>query len=55
MDRHLIAYLLIGLLAATLAVAAAWTIYNSRDRKVARRRSRETALRHRRFAEQNEG
>ena len=54
MDRHLIAYLLIGLMAATLALAIAWRTYNSRDRLVERRRRRERALRQQRVAEQAE-
>jgi hypothetical protein len=45
MDRHLIAYLILVVLAVAMSGAVAWRLYHSRDRVIERRRSRERAFR----------
>jgi hypothetical protein len=53
MDRYLMAYLILGLMAAGMAAFVAWRLYHSRDRKMERRRSREQAYRKRRHVERS--
>ncbi|MGX7952422.1 hypothetical protein ACWPM1_07620 [Tsuneonella sp. HG249] len=47
-DRTLTAYLLIAGMIAAVVIWAALNAYNTRDRKIARRRARESAARFKR-------
>lgn len=53
MDRQLAAYLLIFLMVAGLAAVIAYSRYNTRDRRVERRRGREHAAQDKRKADRS--